>query len=110
MALIDKLRRAREQDVEAGGFTFTIRRPTFEQFVALRGAREVAAYARYVVGWKGVRELDLVPGGGPELAPFDADACSEWLADRPDLAAPLMEAIVAAAAAHLNRLESAEKN
>lgn len=28
MALVDKLRRAREFQVETGGFTFTLRRPT----------------------------------------------------------------------------------
>lgn len=110
MALVDKLRRAREQQVAAGGFTFTVRRPTFEQFVALRAVREVGPYAQYVVGWSGVRELDLYPGGGPEPVPFDADACAEWLSDRPDLAAPLMEAIVQSAADYLRKLETAEKN
>ena len=109
-ALLDKMRRAREQRVEAGGFFFTVRRPTDIEFLAFAKVREPVALLRFVVGWDRVNEIDLVPGGAPTPAAFDSDACVEWLSDRPDLFGPVVDAVIAAYENHQAKRADAEKN
>lgn len=112
-ALIEKLRRAREQAIQVGGYTFTVRRPTDLEMLTLRERlveRDIACLLPFVVGWSGVNEIDLVPGGDPVPAPFDAALCGEWLADRPDLLNPLTVAILDAYKAHAQELDDAKKN
>lgn len=110
MSVIDKMRRAREKIVVVGGFQFTIRRPTDVEMVALGGTGSIARLFPFVVNWESVREIDLIPGGDPHPLPFDADVCSEWLSDRPDLAGPLVEAILLAYDEHFAAMEAAKKN
>lgn len=110
MNLVEKLRKAREQQVTVGGFTFTVRRPTDIEALALRGASGVAALLPFVVGWSGVKEIDVLPGGNPVELPYDAATAAEWLADRPDLLEPLVKAIMDAYRAHVAALEGAAKN
>lgn len=107
-ALLDKMRRAREQRVDVGGFSFTIRRPTPTDMLEARA--QGGDFARFVVGWSGVREIDLFEGGDPHPLEFDADACREWLRDRPDLFEPVIGKILDAFSAHMKALEAAEKN
>lgn len=109
-ALADKIRKARESVVPVGGFDFTIRRPTDMDMLEFNKAREPSGLVKFVVGWDKVKELDLIPGGDGHPAPFDADACAEWLSDRADLFVPLVNAIVESFQAHKSRLEEAEKN
>lgn len=106
-ALADKIRRARESRVEVGDLVFIIRRPTPVDMMDLGITRD---FARCVVGWDKVREMDLLPGGDPHPAPFDAEACREWLRDRPDLYGPVVEKVLAAYQAHVDALEAAAKN
>ena len=87
MGLADKLRRAREFPVEVGGYTFTVRRPTDLEMFELKGS---------------------VSAG--RLLPFDADACAEWLADRPDLLGPIVSALLDRYAQHTEALGVAAKN
>lgn len=108
-SLVDRIRAARENRVEAGGFTFTVRRPTDLEAARLTGA-STADLLRYVIGWQGVRELDLVPGGDAAEVAFSPEVAQEWLADRPDLWGPLTEAVVQAYQRHTASLEDAEKN
>jgi hypothetical protein len=110
MSLIDKIRKAREQCVEVGGYTFTVRRPTDIEAMALRGASGIADLLPFVVGWSGVKEIDLLPSGDAVPAAFDADLAAEWLADRPDLLQPLVEAIMDAYRAHVAAMEEVAKN
>lgn len=109
-ALADKIRRSREQRVELGGFVFVVRRPTDVDMAQLYRSRQPTDFLRFVVGWEKVREMDLIPGGDPHPAPFDADACTEWLQDRGDLLTPLIERIGEIYQEHKARLEAAEKN
>lgn len=110
MGLVEKLRRARERDVSAGGYTFTVRRPTDVEMVAIAKAGTVLAWLPHVVGWKGVREIDLIPGGDPHPLEFSAEVRDEWLADRPDLLGPLVQAMGEAYQAHADALGAAAKN
>ena len=108
--LVEKIRRAREQRVPAGKHTFIVRRPTDLEMMDLSRDRRPANLLRFVVGWDGVTEADLVNGGDPHPLPFDGDACTEWLSDRMDLFAPVTNAILEAHRAHRDALEQAEKN
>jgi hypothetical protein len=110
MSLIDKIRRSREQMVPVGGFTFLVRRPTDIEMLALAGGGGVSRLLPFVVGWDGVKEIDIIPGGDPHPLPFDAEVCAEWLADRPDLLTPLVEAIMQSYRAHAEALAEAAKN
>ena len=109
-ALLDKIRKARESVVTIGDWRFTVRRPTDVEVMDLLGNVTVAALIPFVVGWEGVKELDLIAGGDPHPLAFDAAVCAEWLADRPDLLRPLAEAIMDGYARHVAALEAATKN
>jgi len=111
MALIDKVRKARETQVEAGGFGFTVRRPTDMEIVDIRGEslKQGDILQRYVLGWSGVTELDIIPGGDGVAVAFETALFMEWIADRPDLWAPLTNAILALYGQHQQRLEAALK-
>jgi hypothetical protein len=111
MSLIDKIRKARETTVEAGGHQFTIRRPTDEEAIML--SRDdiglVAIVRRFTLGWD-LAEIDLIPGGGPEKVPFSAELFGEWVSDRPQVWEPLGNAIMAAYTAHATSRDAALKN
>lgn len=111
MSLIDKIRKAREVGVEAGGRRFTIRRPTDEEMMMVRanGDGLLAVVKRFVIGWDLV-ELDLIPGGGPEKVPFDAELFAEWVADQPELWTPIGTAILESYKAHTDKRDAAVKN
>lgn len=110
MSLIDKMRRAREFSVAAGGYTFTLRRPTDLEWIEIAGQGQARAVLPFVIGWEGVKESDLLPGGDPHPLPFDATACQEWLADRVDLLPNLLDAFVKSYEGHLQARTDAAKN
>lgn len=109
-----KMLAAREQWVDVGRFGFLVRRPTEMQITRWRGneALEVTftIVAECVVGWRGVTEADLVPGGSDDQMPFDADAYRMWAEDRPDVWQPLAEAVMRLVDENRKRLESAQGN
>ena len=109
MSLLDRLKKAREQKVEAGGVKFTIRRPTDLDMMEMAGRIDARRLIPFVIGWEGVTEGHLVRGGDPHPLAFDANACAEWLADRPDILAPLIEAIIASYSEHAERLAGEKK-
>ena len=109
--LSERLLKARELKVEAGGVTFIVRRPAecdlsdFQRNAV--DHREIAR--RYVVGWEGVTEGHLLNGGDPHPLPFDRDACAEWLADRADLLGAIVERLVGAYADYAAQVEREKK-
>jgi DNA-binding LytR/AlgR family response regulator len=109
-SLIAKMRAAREQNVEVGGFTFVVRRPT-EMDMMEWGDRTMGREAlRHVVGWSGVKESDVLANGDPEPLEYDAEIAEEWLTDRVDLLAPLTERVLGSFRDHVAKREAAEKN
>lgn len=108
--LADKIRKSRESQVQAGGYTFTIRRPTDMDMVEFSRSPNPNDLVKFIVGWDGVKEIDLIPGGDGHPAKFDADACAEWLADRSDLFVPVVTAITDAYQAHKAKQGEIEKN
>lgn len=107
-ALAQRMRARRESRVEVGGFGFQLRLPTALQCMQAANAADLALSA--VVGWDGVRLSDLLPGEPDEPAPFEADACREWLAERLDLLGPLIEELSRLRDARKAEIEGAEKN
>lgn len=110
-ALLQKLLKAREKRVPVGRHTFIVRRPTPIEHHELSQQPSVQrAILAFVIGWEGVTEGDLIPGGDPHPITFDQSACAEWLSDRPDLFAPIAEAILAAVTEHRQAMEDSLKN
>ena len=110
--LLARIRKNREQKIAIGTFTFVLRRPTDAEMVELHrgnvGPAEVAQ--RFVIGWEGVTENDVVGGGGSDPLVFDAALWREWCGDRMDFWTPLAEAAFEAYRAHAETLEVAAKN
>lgn len=109
MSLIDKIRKAREQTVEADGHVFTIRRPTDEEAIGLGNAGLVDVVKRFVVGWN-LQEIDIIPGGSAVDVAFDAEVFAEWVADRPVVWQPIAQAVLDAYTAHAKKRDDAVKN
>lgn len=108
--LIEKIRKAREQKIPVGGYTFTVRRPTDIEMLGLSGTGTMGRLLPFVVDWGDIKELDIIPGGDPHLLPFNADVCAEWLSDRADLLGPLVKAILDSYHQHEKDLADAVKN
>lgn len=109
-ALAQKLRKAREVEVKAAGFTFIARRPTDLEMIELGYAKAGRAILPFVIGWEGVSELSILGTGSPHPVEFDPELCAEWLEDRLDILKELIEAIHGAYSAHVAMLGSAVKN
>lgn len=110
MSLAEKIRKSREKRIDVGGFEFVIRRPTELEMMQHARERDPIKLLRFVVGWGKVKEIDLIPGGGPNEVAFDAEACAEWLSDCGDLFAPVVEGIVKSYEAGQDEKEAAAKN
>jgi len=108
-ALIEKLLRARESGVTVGERTFTIRRPTDAEAVAMTSSTDRDFVRKFVVGWN-LTELDIYAGGNADKIEFDAELWSEWVADHPELWTPLAKAILDAYLAHVEARKATEKN
>ena len=66
---------------------------------------------RYVVGWAGYTEADLLgPAGGSDAAPFAPELVQEWLANNPDDIGKLLDALFGCITAHINARAEASKN
>lgn len=107
--LIEKLLRAREKGVEVAGHTFTIRRPTDADVMIMRDKAPLDFVTRFVVGWD-LKELDIIPGGGPEAVPFDTALWGAWVLDHPEVWDPLSMAIVESYESHVKAREESAKN
>ncbi len=111
MTLADKIRKARESTVDVDGRTWTVRRPSDEEaaLISTHGDGLLIIVKRFVIGWP-LTELDLVPGGTGVSVPFDRDLFGEWIADQPELWAPLGMAILEAYKIHTDKRDAAVKN
>lgn len=104
---------AREYPVEAGGWTFTIRRPSAMQtgeWIGLPGrdlTRKILNEC--VVGWN-LLERDVLPGGSDQLVPFDREDFVAWMEDHPDVWEPITSAVMKAVTDWSERTEAGRKN
>jgi len=109
-SLIAKMRAAREQTVEVGGYKFVVRRPTEMDMMEMQDQPLGRSALRHVVGWSGVKESDVLANGDPEPINYDSEISEEWLMDRIDLLVPLTEAVMNSFRDHVAKREAAEKN
>ncbi len=66
---------------------------------------------RYVVGWTGYTEADLLgPVGGSDAAPFAPELVQEWLSNNPDDIGKLLDALFGCITDHINARAEAAKN
>lgn len=96
-SLGDKIRKAREFTLEAEGWKLRLRRPTdAEAARILRTEKQdfLAVASEYVIDWEDVCEADLVASGSSDPIPFDRDAWSEIVVDRPELWQPIADAVI----------------
>lgn len=108
----ERMRKAREAQVEVNGHKYTIRRPTEAQraeWLRNEGISPLELVRRCVISWD-LLETDLLAGGNPIPAEFTADAFAEYVNDKIDLWEPLSEAIKQAIESRLGSLEDAKKN
>ena len=111
MSLVDKLRKARESQVEVDGHQYTIRRPTEAEQAELFGDRKITGIEivrSFVVAWD-LNEIDLIPGGSPVPVQFSAELWSEYVNDKPELWQPLSQAIIDAITQHRKKVDGAVK-
>jgi len=110
--LIEKLRKARQQQITVEGVHFTVQRPTDLQ-IAEQGAnnfRQSDVLQQYVVGWDQVTEITLgIPGGTASPVPFDSALFVEWVADNPNFWGPLCDKITELYQQHIKKLAANEK-
>lgn len=100
--LREKFEAARRQLLPLGTHSVTIRRPTDWEICALQRPGSVADIAwasSFVVDWS-LQESDLLPGGDPVPAPYDAYVFVEWIKDHPDLWSPLVDGVIRAYRQH----------
>lgn len=109
MSLLDKRQAARQSVVEAGGFKFTIRRPTAYERASIGGQAPFDLLCKFVVGWN-LNEIDLIPGGSPTPAAFDSELLADYLADNPELWEPLTVALAESIRIHDEAVGNAAKN
>lgn len=117
---LEQMRRARRRDVPAGkeGWVFTIELPTEMELFALlddESRRKETEFVgrvaqRVVVGWKGLKESDLLPSATDDPAEFDREVYRYWIADRPELWAPIADAMFAMRKEQLEAREVDAKN
>jgi hypothetical protein len=110
--LSEKLRKQREVKVKVGKWTFIALRPTDVEAIEVHraGSDFSTIAARFVIGWQGVTEDDLVGGGVKDEVAFDKETWDEWCANRSDFWTPISEAILAAYTTHREDMETAPKN
>lgn len=108
--LSEKIRKSREKVIEVCGFLLTIRRPTDVQMMEYSSRGKTTDLLQYVVGWEGVREMDLFVGGEGHPAQFDPESCAEWLTDNSEMFVTVINEIIGLYKDHKAELEAAEKN
>ena len=112
-SLAERMRKAREFEREIKGWRLRLRRPTDDEARSIFGADEVSpaeVCTRFVCGWSGVTEADLVVSGGSDEVPFDRDVWREVVVDHPELWEPIASAVVDAYQQHSNKRAETAKN
>ena len=111
-SLVERLQRARQSTVSSGGITFTVRRPTDLEMHEMAGKIDQRLLLeRFTVDWGAMSEIALgIPGGGPDLVPFDAALFASWIADHPEHWDAISRAVMEGYRGHRDAMEAAAKN
>ena len=111
-SLIDRIKAARQTRVTSHGKTFIISRPTDLDMMDLRAkdVKQGDLITRFVTGWDGFTELDLVSSGGPDPVAFDAALFAEYIADHPEHWDTIVNSVIDGYKAHQEAVEDSLKN
>lgn len=110
-SLIERIKKARQTTVKVGDITLIVRRPTDLDMVTGGGKfTTLEILTRFVDGWQGMKECDLVPGGNPVEAPFSRELFTEWVADHTESWSAISAAVVESYKRHKDEVEEAAKN
>jgi hypothetical protein len=104
----ERMQKARENWTTCDGFQFCLRRPTLYQFN--EATDDIRLLRQCVVGWRDVKESDLVPGGSADPVPFDSDVLIDWLQDHPKRWSHIVTEVAELVKAYIDRGEAVEKN
>lgn len=110
--LIERIKKARQTTVKVGEVTLICRRPTDLEMVGMQSAKitQEDILLRFVDGWQGMKECDLVPGGQPVEVQFNKDLFNEWVSDHPESWAVISDAVVSSYKQHSDSLGESVKN
>lgn len=107
----ERMRARRETWLQIGRFAFLIRRPRkLDIGQAYRDGGQTEVALRAVVGWRGMRLCDLIPGEPEVEAPFDEEAFREWAGDHVDELAEIANEVARLIEAYATGAETAAKN
>jgi len=111
-SIAEKLRAARRFEIKVGDITFFGTRATPEQFsrYATQAATDAEVCRVHIDDWKGVKESDLIEGGGKEQIKFDRDDFSEAIAEKPEWYRPIVAEILKNAQESFQKRQENEKN
>ena len=111
-SLIEQIKAARQTRVPSHGKTFIVSRPTDLDMLDLRSrlVKQGEIITRFVTGWDGFTELDLVSSGGPDPVEFDAALFAEYIADHKEHWDVIVNAVVNSYQAHQEATEESLKN
>jgi hypothetical protein len=111
--IIERLREQRSRWFEtAEGRRVKIRRPSETECITLVGGLGVEHAQRYVVGWDGYTEADLLGAavGSGDAVPFDAELWAEYVADHAELATQVVGWLGDMIVEHLKAKREAQGN
>ena len=107
------MRKARESTFEVGPVRLTVRRPTDLDALGMRYTSTKDALlgvSEFIVGWSGMTELDLFPGGTGKEVPFDREIFVEWIKDNPDHWSTVIDKVRSAYTIHSEKTKEITKN
>ena len=107
----ERMRARRETWFKVGGVEYLIRRPRhLDLGLAFREGGQTEVALRAVVGWRGMKLCDLIPGEPDIEAPFDEDTFREWVGDHVDVLTEIAAEVARLIDLEFSAAENAAKN
>lgn len=107
----ERMRARRETWLPVGDVAFLIRRPrALDIGQAYRAGGQTEVALRAVVGWRGMKLCDLIPGEPDTEAPFDEDTFREWVGDHVDVLTAIANEVARLIEVEAGNVETAAKN
>ncbi len=113
--IIRLIKQSRQKQVTVGKYTFTVRRPTVQEYLSYRTPDNkifipVEDLGKFVSDWSGVTGLDLASSAGGDTVPFNAELFMAWIVDYPDIWTELINGILAAFNSYIAARDDQAKN
>lgn len=112
MSLADKIREQRKISVTVGDVTFTGTRATSEEFAkySINQVMDAEVSRAHITGWSGVKESDLIDGGGKTELPFSKSDFDLVIGDKPDWYGAIAKAVLTDAIDRITKRVDSAKN